>query len=227
MPTCQKTFTRKTTLTRHEQQHNPNRDALAPVKTEPASQAGQHDTSQIADHESPDGEASASEASDHATDTSPMSGLPSHQQGSYHDMGSYPGNGPAQYASKALDMNTQDTMGPYYRAQAYNHHTAEPRQPGQATMAYPTISPSGVEVMPAAYHVGASGDTYEAARRPSMNQGVSLYPSPEQHTRNAPFPAVQQQQQQQTYPHHDPRVGLPPQYQPAVNDWNQHHHHTM
>jgi len=164
-----------------------------------------------------DGDGSTSETSEHATDTSPL-----HQQGGFHDMSSYPGSGPAQYASKALDMNSQDSIGPYYRAHAYSQHTADPRQPGPASMTYPSASSSTVEVMPSAYHtVGMVGDTYEAARRPSVQHGVSLYPSPEQHSRIAPFPPVQQHQL--TYSTQDPKVVPPPQYQPAMNDWSNHH----
>lgn len=214
---CQKTFTRKTTLKRHEQQHNANKNGIAPIKSESVLHGGP--SSQQA-HDMQDGDGSTSETSDHATDTSPMSGVPLHQQGGFHDMSSYPGSGPAQYASKALDMNSQDSIGPYYRAHPYNQHTADPRQPGPAPMAYPPTPSSTGEVMPPSYHTaGIVGDNYEAARRSS--HGVSLYPSPEQHTRIAPFPTAQQNQL--TYATHEPKGGPPPQYQPAMNDWSNHH----
>lgn len=220
MATCQKTFTRKTTLKRHEQQHNASKNGLAPIKSESALQGEQTDP-QLA-HDAQDGDASTSETSDHATDTSPMSGVPLHQQGGFHDMSSYPASGPAQYASKALDMNSQDSIGPYYRAHAYNQHTADPRQPGPALMTYPSTPSSTGEVMPSSYHAaGLVGETYEAARRSSVQHGVSLYPSPEQHTRIAPFPTTQQTQL--TYATHEPRGGPPAQYQPAMNDWSNHH----
>lgn len=154
-----------------------------------------------------------------------MSGGPTQQPGAFHDM-SYVGPGPAQYASKALDINNQDAMGPYYRANTYNHHMTDPRQPGQATTSYPVTSSSNVENIPAIYHtVGTVGDTYEAARRPSMHQpiqqGVSLYPSPVQHTRLAPCPPAQQQHL--LYAKQEPEAGTSLQYQPAANSWSAHH----
>lgn len=194
---------------------------MAPVKTE-AGSYGQPSlgtqSSSSAKQEMADGE-SASETSEQAIDTLSATSGTFQLPGNYQDMNSYSGSGPAQYASKALDMNNQNSTGPYYRAHAYDHHTAQPRQAMPAAMTYHPTSSMGAEVLPVAYHtVGAAADAYEAARRASLPQGVPLYPSPDHHSRAAPFPTSQQHQQ--SYAAQEPRAGLPPQYQPAINDWS-------
>lgn len=128
------------------------------------------------------------------------------------DPGSYTSSGPAQYASRALDMNAQTGMaGPYYKTSTY----PSPTDTRQSMLGYPNPGMVLDGSLPAYHAVGHPAPMYDTSRHPSLQHGPSVYNPHEQHMGQFnPYANVH-------YQHQHPEAL--PQYQPGHNEWTRSH----
>ena len=133
-----------------------------------------------------EGDASGSDESMHSN--SPLAPIiPDHPPvlpQMYVDSSSYPGSGPAQYASKALDMNSQNA-GPYYK-NTYPSPT-DSRHQSMSTISYPGPSSATTDISGSSYHTMSAPTTmYDPSARSSLHHSPTMYHTPDQHTGQLP-----------------------------------------
>ena len=133
-----------------------------------------------------EGDASGSDESMHSN--SPLAPIvPEHPPvppQMYVDSSSYPGSGPAQYASKALDMNSQNA-GPYYK-NSYPSPT-DSRHQSMSTISYPGPSSATTDISGSSYHTMSAPTTmYDPSARSSMHHSPTMYQTPDHHPGQLP-----------------------------------------
>jgi hypothetical protein len=221
---CGKTFTRKTTLKRHEQQHEAKR-ARGEVSPAAPQLSDSHSSPTImpskveSEANTTTARPSGSEPSVQSN-TPPASAIVEHYQQApptYNEMSSYP---EAIYATKALDYPPQNVIpDSYYKpnpAHLYPSPTESLRHPTSSMLGYPNsgLSIGSQPVVPqpmgpqSSYHtVSAPATVYGISRNASIQQSPTLYHSQDHATQLAPFQHPHQQQQHQLhYPGHQPEM---------------------